>query len=118
MSNSSILVTGRAGFVGSHLVDELVARGHSVRIVDSLVEQVHGGTAPGHLNRDAEFIHADLCDQDAVREALDGVEVVYHQAAEVGIAQSMYEIARYVRANALGTAVLLEEMARRPAQFR
>jgi dTDP-L-rhamnose 4-epimerase len=118
MMNYNILVTGGAGFVGSHLTDALVERGARVRIIDSLVEQVHGGRAPEHLNSDAEFIHADLCDADAVKKALDGIDVVYHQAAEVGIAQSMYEIARYVKANDLGTAVLLEEMIKRPSQFK
>lgn len=114
----NVLVTGGAGFIGSHLVDKLVEQGHKVRIVDSLVEQVHGPSAPEYLNRDAEFIHADMCDAEAVANALNDVEVVYHQAAEVGIGQSMYEIVRYVRANGLGTAVLLEEMIKRPGQFR
>src|SRR5687767_2610953 len=104
----NILVTGGAGFIGSHLVDALVREGHRVRVLDSLVEQVHRGATPAHLNPDAEFIQADLSDAPTVAKAFDGVEVVYHQAAEVGIAQSMYEIARYVRANDLGTAVLLE----------
>ena len=114
----NVLVTGGAGFIGSHLVDSLVEKGHNVRIIDSLVEQVHGGSRPPHLNTDAEFIHADLCDPVNVEKVLDGVEVVYHQAAEVGIGQSMYEIVRYVRGNALGTAVLLEEMTRRAGQFK
>lgn len=114
----NILVTGGAGFIGSHLVDALIERGHSVRILDSLVEQVHGSSAPQHLNSQAEFIHGDVCDAEAISTALDGVEVIYHQAAEVGVGQSMYEIVRYVRANDLGTAVLLEEMLKRPAQFR
>jgi len=118
MTTYNILVTGGAGFIGSHLVDALVERGHRVRILDSLVEQVHGGRVPEHLNKDAEFIHADICDADAVGRALDGVEVVYNQAAEVGVGQSMYEIVRYVRANDLGTAVLLEEMIKRPGQFK
>lgn len=118
MSSHNVLVTGGAGFIGSHLVDELVERGHRVRILDSLVEQVHGGTAPPHLNERAEFIHGDVCDAVTVAKALDGVDVVYHQAAEVGVGQSMYEIVRYVRANDLGTAVLLEEMIQRPGQFR
>ncbi len=113
-----ILVTGGAGFIGSHLVDALVERGHRVRILDSLVEQVHGGKVPEHLNSAAEFVHADICDAEAVSAALDGVDVVYHQAAEVGVGQSMYEIVRYVKANDLGTAVLLEEMIKRPGQFR
>ncbi len=118
MEKYNILVTGGAGFIGSHLVDALVGRGHKVRILDSLVEQVHGSSAPSHLNTTAEFMRGDVCDADAVAVALDGIDVVYHQAAEVGVGQSMYEIVRYVKANDLGTAVLLEEMIKRPAQFR
>jgi len=118
MDALNILVTGGAGFIGSHLVDALVERGHRVRILDSIVEQVHGGKVPDHLNSEAEFVRADMCDADAVSKALDGIEVVYNQAAEVGVGQSMYEIVRYVKANDLGTAVLLEEMIKRPGQFR
>jgi dTDP-L-rhamnose 4-epimerase len=114
----NVLVTGGAGFIGSHLVDALVDKGHNVRILDSLVGQVHGDAIPQHLNPHADFVQADMCDADAVAKALDGVEVVYHQAAEVGIGQSMYEIVRYVRANALGTAVMLEEMTKRAGQFK
>ena len=114
----NILVTGGAGFIGSHLVDALVECGHRVRIFDSLVEQVHGGVIPEHLNGQAEFVRGDVCDAEAVRRALDGIDVVYHQAAEVGVGQSMYEIVRYVKANDLGTAVLLEEMIKRPGQFK
>jgi dTDP-L-rhamnose 4-epimerase len=118
MDSLKILVTGGAGFIGSHLVDALVEKGHRVRIFDSLVPQVHGDKAPEYLNKDAEFIKGDMCDPAAVAKALDGIEVVYHKAAEVGVGQSMYEIVRYVKANDLGTAVLLEEMIKRPGQFR
>ncbi len=118
MENLNILVTGGAGFIGSHLVDALVEKGHRVRILDSIVEQVHGDKIPEFLNKEAEFIKADVCDADAVRKALDGIDVVYHEAAEVGVGQSMYEIVRYVKANDLGTAVLLEEIIKRPGQFR
>jgi dTDP-L-rhamnose 4-epimerase len=118
MKNLNILVTGGAGFIGSHLVDALIEKGHRVRILDSIVEQVHGDKIPEHLNKEAEFIKADVCDAEAVRKALDGIDVVYHEAAEVGVGQSMYEIVRYVKANDLGTAVLLEEIIKRPGQFR
>ncbi len=118
MEKLNILVTGGAGFIGSHIVDALIDKGHRVRILDSLVEQVHGLEPPSHLNKSAEFIHADVCDAAAVSAALDGIDVVYHQAAEVGVGQSMYEIVRYVKTNDLGTAVLLEEMIKRPTQFK
>ena len=117
METHNVLVTGGAGFIGSHLVDALVEKGHRVRVLDSLVEQVHEGNSPKYLNAEAEFIHADVCDGDAVAKALDGIDVVYHEAAEVGVGQSMYEIVRYVKANDLGTAVLLQEMIKRPGQF-
>jgi len=111
-----VLVTGGAGFIGSHLVDALVDRGHRVRVLDGLVSQVHGENAvPGYLNSAAEFIQGDVCDRQLVDKALAGIDVVFHEAAEVGVGQSMYEIERYVRANDLGTAVVLEAiLARRP----
>ncbi|HEV2861497.1 MAG TPA: SDR family NAD(P)-dependent oxidoreductase [Pyrinomonadaceae bacterium] len=118
MEKLNVLVTGGAGFIGSHLVDALVERGHQVRVLDALVEQVHGGAEPRYLNPKAEFVRADVCDREAVDRALEGVEVVYHKAAEVGVGQSMYEIERYVRANDMGTAVLLEAVVRRRPQVR
>ena len=105
-----VLVTGGAGFIGSHLVDALIARGHRVRILDSLIEQVHGYEAPAHLNPRAEFIRGDICDREALRAALADVDVVFHQAAEVGVGQSMCEPMRYMQANTLGTTMLLEEI--------
>ncbi len=109
-----ILVTGGAGFIGSHLVEALVGEGHAVRVLDALDPQVHGpeGNWPPFLPSDAECVRGDLGDRDAVRASLEGVEVVYHQAAVVGVGQSMYEIERYVSANTLGAAVLLEEIVR------
>jgi dTDP-L-rhamnose 4-epimerase len=119
LEKANVLVTGGAGFIGSHLVDALLTRGHRVRTLDSLVSQVHGqkGT-PSYLNHAAEFIHADVCDRAAVDEALQGIDVVFHEAAEVGVGQSMYEIQRYVRANDLGTAVLLEAILARKGQVK
>jgi dTDP-L-rhamnose 4-epimerase len=116
LEKANVLVTGGAGFIGSHLVDALVDEGHRVRVLDALVSQVHGEeAAPKHVNSAAEFVQGDVCDREAVGAALDGIDVVFHEAAEVGVGQSMYEIERYVRANDLGTAVVLEAvLARRP----
>ncbi len=109
----SVLVTGGAGFIGSHIVDALTARGHRVRVLDALVPQVHGinETEPKYLPESAEFIRGDVTDIEAWRKALQDIDVIYHEAAEVGVGQSMYEIVRYMRANTLGTAILLELLA-------
>jgi dTDP-L-rhamnose 4-epimerase len=107
-----ILVTGGAGFIGSHLVDALVERDHSVRVLDALVEQVHQNQAPAHLNPAAEFLQGEICDRELLRSALKDVQVVFHQAAEVGVGQSMYEPVRYMKANTLGTTMLLEEITK------
>src|SRR6478752_2477554 len=95
------LVTGGAGFIGSHLVDALLSDGHDVRVLDNLDAQVHGAERrrPAYLSRDAELQVGDVCDPQAVAKALDGVDVVFHEAAAVGVGQSMYEIARYVTVN-------------------
>jgi len=110
---SHILVTGGAGFIGSHLVDALIERGHRVRVLDSLVEQVHGPNAdrPAHLHPAAEFMCGDVRDVNVIRRALQGVEIVYHEAAEVGVGQSMYEVTRYVGGNTYATSVMLEVLA-------
>lgn len=103
-----ILVTGGAGFIGSFLVDKLVSFGHKVTIYDNLEPQVHHGKKPPYLNKEAEFIKADVCDKDKLDKALKSVEVVFHEAAMVGVGQSMYEIIKYTRVNELGTATLLD----------
>ncbi|MGH7529234.1 MAG: NAD-dependent epimerase/dehydratase family protein [Gemmatimonadales bacterium] len=110
-----VLVTGGAGFIGSHLVDALLGEGHRVRIFDSLEPQVHGdgGRQPVYLNSAAELVRGSVLDRQAVAAALDAIDVVYHQAALVGIGQSMYDMARYCEANTVGTAILLEEIVRR-----
>lgn len=119
MEKANVLVTGGAGFIGSHLVDALVDQGHRVRVLDALVSQVHGENAkPAYVNSEAEFIQGDVCDRRTVDSALDGIDVVFHEAAEVGVGQSMYEIERYVRANDLGTAVLLEAILERKPQIK
>lgn len=119
MGKANVLVTGGAGFIGCHLVETLLANGYRVRVLDALVSQVHGNqTQPQYLDQRAEFIRADVCDRAAVDAALDGIEVVFHEAAEVGVGQSMYEIQRYVHANDLGTSVLLEAIVARRKQIR
>jgi len=114
----TILVTGGAGFIGSHLVDELLASGYHVRVLDNLSPQVHdtGSRFPAHLCREAEFQRGDLRDPEAVRRALKGVSAVFHLAATVGVGQSMYELQTYVATNDLGTAVLLEELIQWPVE--
>lgn len=111
-----VLVTGGAGFIGSHVADELLRAGHRVRVLDNLCEQVHGpnATRPAYLNSDVEVLKGDTRDREALRRALIGVEAVYHFAAAVGVGQSMYEIAAYTSVNNLGTAILLEELIARP----
>ena len=108
-----VLVTGGAGFVGSHLVEALLRKGHRVLVLDALVPQVHGPSAkpPAYLPKDAEFLKGDVRDREVWRRALKDVAVIFHDAAEVGVGQSMYEIVRYVEANVLGTALLLEELS-------
>ena len=115
-----VLITGGAGFIGSHLADRLLADGHGVRALDNLDPQVHpGGDRPGYLNADVELQAGDVRDRDAVRRALDGVDAVVHFAAAVGVGQSMYEIERYTSINAIGAAVVLEEaLERRDARVR
>jgi dTDP-L-rhamnose 4-epimerase len=115
-----VLVTGGGGFIGSHLVDGLLAAGHEVRVLDVLLDQVHGGqpARPPYLAPEAELVVGDVRDHAAVARALDGVEAVLHQAAAVGVGQSMYEIERYVSVNSVGAAVLLEEVAARRDRIR
>jgi dTDP-L-rhamnose 4-epimerase len=111
-----ILITGGAGFIGSHLADGLLHRGHRVRALDNLSSQVHGSDAerPRYLHPEVELQHGDVRDAEAVRRALAGIDAVYHFAAAVGVGQSMYEIDHYTSTNNLGTAVLLQELADRP----
>ncbi len=104
------LITGGAGFVGSHLAKELLSSGHRVRVLDNLCPQVHGTDRkrPAYLPSDAELLVGDVRDPEAVQSALKNIDVVYHLAARVGVGQSMYEIAEYTSVNNVGTAVLLE----------
>jgi dTDP-L-rhamnose 4-epimerase len=106
-----VLITGGAGFIGSHLARHLLGRGYEVRALDNLLEQVHGdATRPAYLDDDVELVCADVCDPSAVQSALRDVDYVVHLAARVGVGQSMYEIGDYAAVNTHGTAVLLEAM--------
>ncbi|QKT04061.1 NAD-dependent epimerase/dehydratase family protein [Ectothiorhodospiraceae bacterium 2226] len=113
-----VLITGGAGFIGSHLADDLLARGYRVRVLDNLSPQVHGADAhpPGYLNDDVELQIGDVRDPQAVRTALDGVDAVFHLAALVGVGQSMYQVADYLDVNTRGTGVLLEALIERPIE--
>ncbi len=113
-----ILITGGAGFIGSHLADELLMHGYQVRALDNLSEQVHGPGAsrPGYLSPEVKLVEGDVRDPEAVRKALRGIDAVFHLAACVGVGQSMYEIERYTSVNNLGTAVLLEALIERPVE--
>jgi dTDP-L-rhamnose 4-epimerase len=102
-----ILVTGGAGFIGSHIVDELIREGHYVRIFDNLEPQVHT-QVPSYLNKDAEFIKGDVRDIPAMEAAIEDMDVIFHEAAMVGVGQSMYQVKRYVDVNTAGTANLLD----------
>jgi dTDP-L-rhamnose 4-epimerase len=111
-----ILITGGAGFIGSHLADHLLEHGYDVRVLDDLLPQVHGDTRPSYLHRDIELIRGDVRDRATIQRALTGIDAVFHFAARVGVGQSMYEIAAYTSTNNLGTAVLLEQLAEHPVQ--
>jgi dTDP-L-rhamnose 4-epimerase len=113
-----VLITGGAGFIGSHLADRLLAEEHEVRALDNLDRQVHpAGERPDYLDGDVELQVGDVRDHDAVRQALEGMDAVVHFAAAVGVGQSMYEIERYTSVNAIGAAVLLEEAVERREQI-
>src|SRR5438132_5734706 len=115
-----VLITGGAGFIGSHLTDALLAAGCRVRILDALVPQVHGPNRerPAYLAPEAELIVGDVGDAVACRRALDGIEAVVHFAAAVGVGQSMYEIASYVAANTQATSMLLQILSERRSEVR
>jgi dTDP-L-rhamnose 4-epimerase len=112
-----VLVTGGAGFIGSHVADELLAAGYQVRALDNLTDQVHlGAGRPAYLDGEVELVIGDVRDSTIVRNALQGVDAVVHLAARVGVGQSMYELSEYAGANTTGTAVLLQQILDRPVR--
>src|SRR4051812_41520823 len=116
--NRTVLITGGAGFIGSHLADELLEQGYAVRVLDNLAAQVHGpsGQRPSYLNPEIELLHGDVRNREMVRQALRGIDAVFHFAAMVGVGQSMYEVAEYTSVNNEGTANLLQALIEKPVE--
>lgn len=112
-----VLVTGGAGFVGSHTVDELVDRGLMVTVLDNFDEQVHS-EEPDYLNEEVEYIHGDVRSHSTIKPLLREADAVIHLASAVGVGQSMYEIEDYVEVNSLGTAVLLDTLVKKDINIK
>ena len=102
-----ILVTGGVGFIGSHLVDALINEGHEVTILDNLEPQVHPNV-PRYLNKNAKFVRGDVKDYNLLKSMVKDVDIIFHEAAMVGVGQSMYEVKKYIETNVNGTANLLD----------
>ncbi|MEJ7714791.1 MAG: NAD-dependent epimerase/dehydratase family protein [Thermoleophilaceae bacterium] len=117
--NDTVLVTGGAGFVGSHLVDALLAAGERVRVLDNLDPLAHPtGELPAHMPAEAEVVIGDLRDRDAVDRALEGVDRVFHLGGVVGNGESMVHVRKAVDVNSGGTATLLEAVIERRDRVR
>lgn len=110
MVSRTILVTGGAGFIGSHIVDALADAGYLVRVLDALLPAAHA-SRPGYLNHSVEYVWGDLRDADVVERSLAGVDAVCHQASMVGMGTDLGDVVDYVAHNDLGTAVLLKALS-------
>src|SRR5919106_2282181 len=109
MAIRSVLVTGGAGYIGSHLVDRLVLQGYAVTVLDSLEPQVHrSGTWPSYANPRAAYVRGDVRDRAVLEPLVLASDAVVHFAAAVSVGQSMYQVDRYVDVNTRGTALLLD----------
>ncbi len=106
----NILITGGAGFIGSHLVDNLLKKGHDITVFDNLEIQVHGkiDNPPDYLNKNIKFVKGNVSDYDLLYSVMKNSEVIFHLASCVGVGQSMYQISKYIKSNTLGTANLLD----------
>jgi dTDP-L-rhamnose 4-epimerase len=108
---ANVLVTGGGGFIGSFIADALLKEGHFVRVLDNLEPQVHLGKMPDYLSKNIEFVKGDVLNEDILKTSLKNIDVVFHEAAMVGVGQSMYQIKRYMNVNSIGTANLLDILA-------
>ncbi len=112
-----ILVTGGAGFIGSHIVDA-VAEKHEVVVLDNLEPQVHARGRPDYLNENASYIFGDVRNRETLMKVIEGVEVIFHEAAVVGVGQSMYQVEKYVEVNTMATAKLLDILVKNESEVK
>jgi dTDP-L-rhamnose 4-epimerase len=114
-----IAVIGGAGFIGSHLVDALLAQGFSTRVIDNLDSQVHpDGAPPAYLNPRAEFIREDVRNLEGLSRAIEDMNAIFYLAGAVGVGDSMFKIRHYAEANVLGGSNLLDILANRKHTVR
>src|ERR1700733_13833974 len=118
MSKKTILIPGGAGFIGAHVANELLEHGYQVRVLDSLVPQVHPAVRgrPSYLSTETELIVGDIRDPHLLRKALSGVDAVVNLVALVGVGQSMYQIEEYTAVNNGGTAALMQALSEKPVE--
>jgi dTDP-L-rhamnose 4-epimerase len=118
MTIRNVLITGGAGFIGSHLADELLLHGYRVRALDNLTPQVHGEgrRRPSYLAKEVELHVGDVRDRGDVAKAVAGMDAVFPFAAAVGVGQSMYDVEHYTSVNNVGTSVVCEALVQNPVK--